>query len=377
MTRGGMTRGGCSHLVRLALLVTFLAGCGPPAAPATLPALEPLATTLGVHTRLTDEAEPAKIERTLEMVRAMGAGWVVEYFPWAYHEPRRGRYEWEHIDQVLSGCEQNGLRLIARIDMVPAWARPPESTPKLLPPEHVDDYVEFVRQFARRYAGRVAGVVIWNEPNLSFEWGFRPVSAEEYADLLRRAYLAVKEEDPGMRVIAAGLAPTLEESDQALSELVYLRQLYAAGAAPYFDALAGHAYGWQEPPDEPPDPATINFRRLELQREIMVEAGDGAKPILVTETGWNDHPRWTKAVRPAQRIAYTLEALDLAANRWRWAEVVALWAFRLPTLAHNYNDYYTLVSPDFEPKPIYEALRARFGERPAEATDGLEPRSEP
>jgi hypothetical protein len=218
-------------------------------------------------------------------------------------------------------------------------------------------------------------LVVWNEPNLSFEWGFRPVAADEYADLLRRAYPAIKEEDPGMRVVAAGLAPTLEESDQALSELIYLRQLYAAGAAPYFDALAGHAYGWQAPPDEPPDPGRINFRRLELQREIMLEAGDGGKPILVTEAGWNDHPRWTKAVRPAQRIAYTLEALDLVASNWTWAELVAIWAFRLPALAHNYNDYYTLVSPDFEPKPIYEALRARYGDRLPAVGTGREPRS--
>ena len=38
---------------------------------------------MGVHTRLTDEVEPWKIQRTLEMVREMGAPWVVEYFLWA------------------------------------------------------------------------------------------------------------------------------------------------------------------------------------------------------------------------------------------------------------------------------------------------------
>jgi polysaccharide biosynthesis protein PslG len=178
---------------------------------------------------------------------------------------------------------------------VPAWARPPESTPKLLPTEYVDEYVdeyvEFLRQFARRYAGRLDGLLVWNEPNLSFEWEFRTVSAVDYDALLRQAYFAVKAEDSGLRVVAAGLAPTTEESEEALSELIYLRQLYAAGAAPYFDALAGHAYGWQSPFDEPPAPTQINFRRLDLQRQIMVEAGDGGKPIPVTEAGWNDHPR--------------------------------------------------------------------------------------
>ena len=42
---------------------------------------------MGVHTRLTDEVEEWKIKRTLEMVREMGAPWIVEYFPWAYVEP--------------------------------------------------------------------------------------------------------------------------------------------------------------------------------------------------------------------------------------------------------------------------------------------------
>jgi len=41
---------------------------------------------MGVHTRLTDEVEAWKIKYTLQMVREMGAPWVVEYFPWAYRE---------------------------------------------------------------------------------------------------------------------------------------------------------------------------------------------------------------------------------------------------------------------------------------------------
>jgi hypothetical protein len=121
--------------------------------------------------------------------------------------------------------------------------------------------------------------------------------------------------------------------------------------------LAAHAYGWKAPPEEPPAPDRVNFRRVELLRQIMVEHGDASKPVLITEAGWNDHPRWTKAVESGQRIRYTLAALDYASTNWPWLEALCLWAFRLPVLAHNYNDYFTLVSPDFETKPIYEALR--------------------
>jgi hypothetical protein len=312
-----------------------------------------------VHTRLTDEAEVRKIDRTLEAVAEMGGSWIVEYFPWAYHEPAAGRYEWDHIDQVVSAAERNAVKVLARIDMVPAWARPDGSSPKLLTPDRFPDYAAFLGRFAERYSGRVHGIIVWNEPNLSFEWGSRPVSPEQYVELLRQASAAIKSVAPELPVIAAGLAPTVEESDQALSDLMYLRAIYALGGGAYFDGLAAHAYGFRTPPEQDPAPEVINFRRVELLRTVMEQAGDRSKPVYVTELGWNDHPRWTKAVRPAERIRYTTAALDLARSSWPWAEAVCLWAFRLPTLAHNYNDYYTLLTTEFEPKPIYEALRER------------------
>jgi hypothetical protein len=56
-------------------------------------------------------------------------------------------------------------------------------------------------------------------------------------------------------------------------------------------------------------------------------------------------------------------------------QLVALWAFRLPKVAHNCNDYYTLVNTDFEPKPIYEALRARFTDPDSQSRASAEVRS--
>ena len=34
------------------------------------------------------------------------------------------------------------------------------------------------------------------------------------------------------------------------------------------------------------------FVRVELLREIMLRHGQGDKPIMITESGWNDQPRW-------------------------------------------------------------------------------------
>jgi hypothetical protein len=161
-------------------------------------------------------------------------------------------------------------------------------------------------------------------------------------------------------VLAGALAPTLEPvgSPAGLNDLLYLEAMYQAGAAAFYDGLAAHAYGLQSPPEDDPAAEALNFRRVELLRQIMVRYGEGHKPIFVTEAGWNDHPRWTASVSPAQRIRYTLGAYEWARQSWPWCPVVAMWTFRLPAPQHNYRDNYTFVTTDFEPRPIYLEVQA-------------------
>jgi hypothetical protein len=160
-------------------------------------------------------------------------------------------------------------------------------------------------------------------------------------------------------ILGGALAPTLAPpgSEFAMNDLDYLQAMYDAGAAPYFDGLAVHSYGWTFSADEPPSADAVNFRRVELVRELMVRNGDAEKPIYITEAGWNDHPRWTKAVRPAQRAAYTVQAYEKVLRDWPWVEMMAVWAFRYPRPAGTYQDYYTFVDSDFRPKPIYLAVQ--------------------
>jgi len=314
---------------------------------------------VGVHTRLTDEVEPWKIKRTLEMVREMGAPWIVEYFPWAYIEEEPGRYNWVHADQVISHASRQGLTVVARLGFVPAWARPKDSSPLYLDEKHFADFGRFAAEFVKRYQGKVRYVVIWNEPNLALEWGYQPPDPLKYTAMLRTVYPMIKEANPGVQVLAGALAPTLAPpgSEFGMNDLDFLQRMYDAGAAAFFDLLAIHAYGWHFSPDDPPDPAVVNFRRTELLRDIMVKNGDGAKPAMITEGGWNDHPRWTRAVRPGQRIAYTIRAYAIAEQEWPWLDAVALWAFRYPWDQNSYQDYFTFVRTDLEPKPIYEEVQ--------------------
>lgn len=319
-----------------------------------------------VHTRLTDEVEEWKIKRTLQMVREMGATTIVEFFPWAYIEPVEGAFAWDHSDLVVRHARAQGLIIIARIGLVPGWAQPETEDSEVdfslnyLEAERFDDFSRFVETFADHYRGEIDHIIIWNEPNLAYEWGFQEVLPQRYVDLLKSAYPAAHRGNPNVMVLAGALAPTLEpvDSPYGMNEIDYLTQLYEQGAQNYFDALAAHTYGFNFPPEEPPDPEVLSFRRVELLRNIMVANGDESKPIIITETGWNDHPRWTKAVRSGQRIAYTLGALQYTEENWPWVDRLCVWAFRYPAPTHSHPDYYTLVSPDFSPKSIYYELQA-------------------
>ena len=326
---------------------------------------------LCVHTRLIDEVEMWKIEQTLKSVRLMGASTIVEFFPWSYLEPQRpGEYRWRQADLIFDAARRNGIRIIARLGLVPEWVQRqaadantevPDadrlvSNANTLSPLSYQQFADFSAAFARRYASHLDAIVVWNEPNLSFEWGYRTVDPVQYTELLRAVYTAVNKTAPAVSVLGGALAPTLEQpgSTTGLDDLIYLQAMLEAGAADAMDGLAVHTYGLTQPADQPPDARRINFRRVELLHDLLSTYHPGM-PITITEMGWNDHPRWQNAVRPSQRIQYTIDALRRGEG-WPWLTHACLWVFRLPAESLSYRDRFSLISPDFVSYPIYDVL---------------------
>jgi hypothetical protein len=81
--------------------------------------------------------------------------------------------------------------------------------------------------------------------------------------------------------------------------------------------------------------------------------------VYITEAGWNDSSRWNQAVKPAPRIEYTLAAFDWAQQQ-DWVTMLAMWAFRYPRATRNYQDGWTWVTEDFQPRPIYLEVQQKF-----------------
>ena len=79
-------------------------------------------------------------------------------------------------------------------------------------------------------------------------------------ELLRTAYRRAKEADPTIRVLAAGLAPTLERGDRGLDDLAFLERMYEHGAKDFFDIASVMAYGlWTDADDHRIAPERTNF----------------------------------------------------------------------------------------------------------------------
>jgi hypothetical protein len=259
---------------------------------------------------------------------------------------------------VVQHAIRQGLTVVARIDIVPQWARPANTSDRYLDPDRYVDYADYVVAFLQRYRPLgVRHVIIWNEPNLSIEWGQRRPEPGAYAALLKVVYPRVKAAVPDAIVIAGALSPgeDLGNGDVRINDIRYTEALYQAGAAPYFDMWAVHTYGYKSPHDTPPDPSEVNFRRIEVARDIMLKFGD-EKPLIITEGGWNDNARWTAAVLPSQRLRWTVGAYEQA-QEWDWLEAVCLWQFGLPQPTYTYQDNWNFVASDGTPKAIYWAVR--------------------
>ncbi len=335
----------------------------------------------GANFFLAREVEPWKRERTVEMAQQAGLGWAKQQFAWAEIEPlRKGEFvdpvgggsSWAKFDQIVELFRSHGIQVIARLDRAPAWARVPETRPET-PPADLADFGDFVYAFVEHFQGRIQYIQIWNEPNIYPEWGEQAIDPAAYVEMLEIAYRRAKEADPNVYVLSAPLALTLGEPHpeegkwRSMPDVAFLEAMYQAGAADDFDILSANAFGFDLPPDDPPDPTVLNFRRVELQREIMDRYGDEDKAVWFNEYGWNAAPEsfgdealiWER-VSEEQQAEYTLQGIELARQRWPWAGAFNIWYFRQTGQQYTPDDaayYFRMVDTDFTPRRVYDAVQ--------------------
>jgi O-antigen ligase len=111
-----------------------------------------------------------------------------------------------------------------------------------------------------------------------------------------------------------------------MADALYLDALYRAGAAPFFDVVAGKPYGFNSGPDDRRvELDVLNFSRVILMREVMERHGDTSKAIWAGNWGWNALPAgWQGApsiwgqVGEDTQATWTVSALKRTRLEWPW-----------------------------------------------------------
>ena len=323
---------------------------------------------------------PATTKRDLYKVKELGFPWVKVLFRWTDIEhDYKGAYDWTEADRVVRAVSEAKLKLIARLDFQPWWARADQA--RNGPPDNYQDLADFVYAFVSRYArgtevGRVHAIQLWNEPNLSREWGDQPItreSAAEYVRLLATVYPVAKRAGNGVEVVTGGLAFTGAEDPACCQpDAQYLQWMFDAGLRGNYDVLGVNANFRcpcinAEPGTVPGfDHPALYFRRIEQLRQIMIANGDGDKQIWATEFGWssgegNPSDAWQAEQVKGEMI---VQGIHYARKYWRpWIGVMAVWTMADPSW--NLEDdlpwddeeaSWAITNPDGSHRPAYERI---------------------
>jgi polysaccharide biosynthesis protein PslG len=216
-------------------------------------------------------------DRELDAVAKTNATWLRVLIDWHLVEPMPGAFNWGYVDHWVDGARQRGLKVLGLIAYTPDWARAPGSYFSA-PPVDPATYAAFAAKVVQRYGNRVTNWELWNEPNVPLFFGNVPDRAARYAELLKAAYPAIKAVQPNSTIIAAGLSRAWAPDDPP----TFVNAMYQLGAKGSFDAMAMHPYVY-------PNGLAIDdhngWSDVERVRQLMVDNGDGAKKIWMTEIG--------------------------------------------------------------------------------------------
>lgn len=299
------------------------------------------------------------LDRVLGAARAAGMWSVRVDIDWSLVEPVAGQRDWLAMDRVVRAVADHHMCVLGLVTYTPAWAAVEHPGPldSRFRPRDPAQFAEFAGAAAVRYRDAIAVWEVWNEPNnVDF---FKPApDVRSYGELLSAGYAAIKSANPTATVLSGGLAPA-EDDGRHIAPVSYLRQLYAGGYQRFFDGFAIHPYSYPALPDAPDTAHWNTAQQLSVMREVMVQGGDAAKPIWITEFGAPTGAGIGSVDEATQ--ARTVEIVLTMARDTAWLGPAFVYSVRDGGIdADDIEQNFGMLRRDFSPKPAY-AVVSRFG----------------
>lgn len=300
-------------------------------------------TTIGIADSSLYGLDSATLDTTLDHIASLGVTSVRVAIPWMSVEAREGTYDWTQLDALVSAAQSRGISIVATLTGTPAWAGN-------IINGHFDpdEYADFVSAVATRYKNEISGYEIWNEPNAALF--YNPIDPTSYTAFLKDAYTAIKAADPNALVIAGVLGATTT-TGAALDPVTFVQEMYAAGAAGYFDALSFHPYQFSEEYSEN-DHADSPASQVTAIQALMAQYGDAAKKIWITEYGEPTTGSYTQA----QQAAFIQDFIEAWQNQTGAGPIYIYTTRDTDTGSSNIEDNFGLYETDWTPKPAAQVL---------------------
>jgi len=254
---------------------------------------------------------------------------------WANIERTQGVFDWTALDTAVATSKAKGVNdILMVLAGTPAWATD-DPSPTALPqpgaagmPRELAWWDTWVTQVVTRYKGKITSYQPWNEANLAT---FSTGSAQDMADLTKRAYDIIKRIDPSATVVAPSTGTRLGGPFKSFYPK-YLAALKAYGWP--VDVWAAHTYPASL--GTPVDRAAL----AKVWEAALETAGAPKKPLWDTENNFGlkgpgpQNPDVDiEGTKAASWVARTyLDALRLNISRvywYRWEPYNDLWGIQM------------------------------------------------
>jgi len=279
----------------------------------------------GGEQRLRDAARVAHLA---------GINCLRDRLSWSETNPAPAEFRWGAYADAAATQRDEGLAVYQIIHDCPAWASgapPTAPSPHSAPPDDLRSVFDFFRRAASDFSDSVRYWEIWNEPDIFFFGG----RGEEYAGILKAAYLGCRRGNPECEVLNGSLA---------MGAGRWYERAFESGLADYYDIFNMHYYG----------PTDGGVLRLDGNRAFLKRYNADEKPVWITEMGVPTHRAQdgTYAASEREQADYLVRSYAQAIGQG----VDRFFFFYMAEFLEAGSSLWGIVRDDLTPKPAYAAL---------------------
>jgi beta-galactosidase GanA len=239
---------------------------------------------LGLNTTLRTFGEE------IRYIQELGVGTIRVPLQWQFIKKRPGEYDWSTVDRLLRAAQTKQIEVLFTIRTTfrdqTQKHKHRRGIVEMNPPS-VDskEWIHFVETVANRYQGQGVMYEIENEVN---EQAFWKGTVEEYTELLKAGYGAIKKADPKAKVLPSAMGCGIVRSLQLESGSEKAWRWHDSWLQPILsskklDVVNIHNYYF---PSEIVANGVTFRSYLEHIHDLMKKSGLGNHPIWITETGF-------------------------------------------------------------------------------------------